>query len=98
MLHWPWTMHRDTLNPLTFEEHRELAQELRRTRARMIQLFSVVAGVYGQQNLSTFAFTKVNEALDRVVGELAAQAEVDYPGANAGHLYIGPEAGSRNGA
>lgn len=77
------------MNPLTYEEHRELARELHRSRERLLQLYSVVAGVYGPQNRSTFTFTKLNEALERVMAELSAQARLDCPGTNAANLYNG---------
>jgi hypothetical protein len=75
------------VNPLTFEEHRELAAELRRSKARLLQLASMVASLYGRQNLAAFAFQKLNESLDRLFLELEAQAEADCPGLNAASLY-----------
>ncbi len=75
------------MNPLTYDEHRDLARELQRSRARLLQLSSVVAGVYGPHNDSTFAFTKLNEAVDRILADLSAQAFLDCPGTNAADLY-----------
>ena len=80
-------MRQERLNPLTFEEHREFGQELQNTKARLIQLASVVGGVYGPASRSTFAFSKLVEALERVSSEMQAQAELDCPGLNAGEFY-----------
>jgi hypothetical protein len=82
-------MSRDALNRLTYEEHRELARELQRNRARLTQLFSMVAGVYGPQNWCAFAFSRVNENMDRLVLEFAGQAEADCPGTDAANFYRG---------
>jgi hypothetical protein len=89
-------LRRDTLNPLTYEEHRELARELHRSRARLLQLYSVVAGVYGPQNRSTFAFTKLNEAVERALSDLSAQATLDCPGTDAAEFYRTPAPRSNN--
>jgi hypothetical protein len=75
------------VNPLTFEEHRELGQEILKARARLLQLSSVVGGVYGAQSRVAFQYTKMLEALDRVCLEMQAQAEIDCPGLNAASLY-----------
>jgi hypothetical protein len=84
------------MNPLTYEEHRELARELQRSKARLRQLYGVVAGVYGPQSRSTFAFTKLNEALERVMSDLSAQALLDCPGTNAANFYRGSESRPQN--
>ena len=78
---------RPVVNPLSFEEHRELGRELQNTRQRLLQLASMVASVYGQQSLPAFHFTKLNDALDRTCEELQAQAAQDCPGTDASQFY-----------
>jgi hypothetical protein len=80
-------MRPDAVNPLTYEEHREFGRELQKTRSRLLQLGSLVAGIYGPQSASAFAFQKTAEAMDRMASEMGAQAERDCPGLNAGRLY-----------
>jgi hypothetical protein len=80
-------MRPEAVNPLSYEEHRDFAQEIQRTRARLVQLASMVAGIYGPQSRSTFAFRKLNEAMERMASEMRAQAELDCPGLNAGEFY-----------
>jgi hypothetical protein len=80
-------MRPEALNPLTYEEHREFGQEIQNTRARMLQLASMVAGIYGPQSRPTFAFRKLTEAVERVAAEMEAQAELDCPGLDAGGFY-----------
>jgi hypothetical protein len=80
-------MRPEAINPLTYDEHREFAEEVQRTRARLAQLASVVAGIYGPQSRSTFAFRKLLEAMERMTSEMQAQAELDCHGLNAGELY-----------
>jgi hypothetical protein len=80
-------MRPEAVNPLTYEEHREFAQEIERTRARLTQLASVVTGIYGPQSRSTFAFRKLIEAMERMTSEMRAQAELDCPGLHAGEFY-----------
>lgn len=70
--------------PLTWEEHTELSQELRRTRSRLHQLAEMIGSVYGSQARAAFAFQKVNEELDRLCIELDAQAAADLPGLQGG--------------
>ena len=77
------------LNPLSFEEHRDMARELRNTRARLLQLSSVAISVYGPQSHTGFSFKKLNDAMDRICAEMQAQAELDCPGLDAGELYTG---------
>jgi hypothetical protein len=80
-------MPRAVVNPLTYDEHRELAREIQNTKSRLLQLSSVVTGVYGPQSHASFQFQKVNEAVERLWAELQAQAEVDFPGLDASTLY-----------
>jgi hypothetical protein len=73
--------------PLTFEEHRDLGQELQKTRRHLLQLSRMVLEVYGANNRCSFAFEKVNEAVDRLTEELARQAVAECPGTDAETLY-----------
>jgi hypothetical protein len=73
--------------PLTFEEHRDLGQELWKARRHLLQLSRMVLDVYGADNRCAFAFEQVSEAMDRLTGELAKQAVADCPGREAEKLY-----------
>ncbi len=75
------------VNPLSFEEHRDLGREVLKTRARMLHVASVVASVYGPQSRTAFTFAKVNEAMDKLCVEMQAQAEQDCPGLNTSSFY-----------
>ena len=65
--------------PLTVEEHRELGAELRRSRARIQELCTLVSGVYGPNNQAAFSFSKASEALERLCADMQAQAALDWP-------------------
>jgi hypothetical protein len=71
---------RTTTNPLTLDEHRELGREVRATRARLRQLCGLVMSVYGPANTAAFAFQRAADAMDRLCGDLQAQASADHPG------------------
>jgi hypothetical protein len=73
--------------PFTFEEHRDLGQELQKTRQRLLELSRLLLDAYGANNRSVFAFEKVNEAMVRLSEELARQANADCPGKDAEGLY-----------
>ena len=73
--------------PLTLEEHRDLGNEIRKTRAHMHQLCNLVVGVYGPQAQVAFTFAKAVEALDRLSNDLRAQATQDLPGYPVERLY-----------
>jgi hypothetical protein len=75
------------VNPLTFEEHRDLGREIVKARARLLHVSSVVSSVYGANSRTAFTFQKMNEAMDKVVAEMQAQAEMDCPGLNASTFY-----------
>jgi hypothetical protein len=81
-------MHLETPLPLTLEEHRELARELRASNARMRELAHLVVSVYGPNNQAAFSFLKSAEALERLCNDLQAQAAQDYPGYPIGSLYV----------
>jgi hypothetical protein len=74
--------------PLTLEEHMELGRELRQTRARLHELSLVVTDVYGPRNQAAFTFQKLAEAMDRLCGDLEAQAAEDLPGQSVAGLYL----------
>jgi len=73
--------------PLTFEEHRDLGQELLKTQKHLLQLSRMVAAVYGPNNRSVFAFEHLNAAMERLRVELGRQSDADCPGKNAESLY-----------
>jgi hypothetical protein len=75
------------VNPLTYEEHRDLGREILKTRSRMLHLSSVVIAAYGPQSRAAFHFKKVNDAMDKLCAEMEAQAELDCPGLNASAFY-----------
>jgi hypothetical protein len=75
------------LNPLSFEEHRELGREIVNTRGKLLHLASVMTSVYGPQSRTAFSFKKLTEAMDKVCSEMEAQAEQDCPGVNASSFY-----------
>ena len=74
--------------PLTLEEHTELGRELRKTRLRLHELCSVIVDVYGAPSRAAFTFQKVVEAMDRLVGDMEAQAASDHPGRKVAGLYM----------
>jgi hypothetical protein len=75
------------LNPLSYDEHRELGAEIQRSRAKLLHLGSVATSVYGKQSRAAFHFQKVNDAMDKLCDELQAQAEQDCPGLGAASFY-----------
>lgn len=74
-------------NPLTYDEHQELGREILNTKARLVQLGSMAATVYGVQSRTAFHFQKLTEAMDKLCDELQAQAEQDCPGLDAPAFY-----------
>ena len=77
------------LNPLSFEEHRDMAQEMLTTRSKLLELSNVAVSIYGPQSRPGFSFQVMIDALDRVCAEMRAQAELDCPGLGAGAFYTG---------
>lgn len=75
------------VNPLTFEEHRDLGREIVKARARLLHVSTVISSVYGANSRTSFTFQKMNEAVDKVLGEMQAQSELDCPGLNASAFY-----------
>jgi len=73
--------------PLTVEEHRELGAELRRERARIVELSALVGEIYGPNNQAAFSFTRAVEAIDRLCADLRTQAAKDWPGSLTNGLY-----------
>jgi len=74
--------------PLTLEEHRELGAELRKTRARIQELCTLTAEVYGPNNQVSFSFSKAVEALARLCVDMQTQAARDLPGYHTDSFYI----------
>ena len=81
-------MRRDSANPLSLEEHRQLGNELRVTNARLRQLSALVVNVYGPNNGAAFSFQKVAEAMDRLCNELENQASRDVAGYSSESFYL----------
>ena len=73
--------------PLTLEEHRELAAEMRSVNARLHELCKVVVGVYGPNTQAAFSFMKASEQVERLCQDLQAQAAKDLPGYPVDGLY-----------
>ena len=80
-------MRPDTPNPLTFDEHRELAGELRSATIKLRELYAIIAEIYGPNNQAAFSFGKTVESLDRLCADMRAQASQDCPGHDANQLY-----------
>lgn len=74
--------------PLTLDEHRELAREMRRNVERLRTMCDLVVGVYGPQNRAGFSFLKAMEALDRLNQDLETQATLDLDGYHVKGLYL----------
>jgi len=74
--------------PLTLDEHREMAREMKRNVARLRTMCDLVVSVYGPQNRAAFSFLKAMEALDRLNQDLETQATVDLPGHAVNGLYL----------
>jgi len=77
----------EPLSRLTYEEHRELSQELRKTHLRLVELCNLAADIYGTDNPSSFAFRGAAEAVGVLRDKLRAQAAEDWPSRMAGDLY-----------
>ncbi len=80
-------MQTETPLPLTLEEHRDLARELRVNNARLRELCSLIVSVYGPNNQAAFSFQKAAEAVERLCTDMQSQAAQDYPGYPLGSLY-----------
>ena len=72
---------------LTFEEHRDLSRELRKTHLRLLELCNLAVDVYGSANPSCVAFRSAAEAVGKLRDQLRDQAEQDWPARLAGDLY-----------
>jgi len=81
-------MRPETQSPLTFDEHREMGQELRAAKARVRELCNVVVSIYGPNNQASFTFLKVAESMDRLCKDMQAQAERDCPGIRINGMYL----------
>ena len=81
-------MRPETILPLTLEEHRDLAVELRHSQRRVRELCNVVVGIYGPNNPAAFSFLKVAESMDRLCNDMQAQAARDCPGIAIPDLYL----------
>ncbi|HEY2018605.1 MAG TPA: hypothetical protein VGH38_34105 [Bryobacteraceae bacterium] len=81
-------MRRESSQPLTVDEHREMGREIRRTHARLRELCKVVVGIYGQDHRAALTFTQAVQALDRLSETLQAQAARDCPGVPTENFYV----------
>jgi hypothetical protein len=82
------SMHSESVNPLTLEEHRELGRELNAMNARMRELCQLVLAVYGPNNQASFTFTKTAESVERLCHDMQAQLAVDHPGYSVQKVYL----------
>ena len=67
-------------DPLTLDEHRELARELEAACVRLRALFSVVTDVYGPESRAAFSARRSVEWIEHLRREMQVQAERDHPG------------------
>jgi hypothetical protein len=81
-------MNPESSMPLTLEEHRELGHELRAMNSRLRELGALIVRVYGGQNPAASDFTGLTQALERLRGELQAQAAQDLPGYPMNGVYF----------
>jgi len=80
-------MRAETQHPLTLEEHRDLGLEIKTTQARLREVAALVEGVYGPNNQAAFTFHRLMESMDRLCGDLQAQAAADLPGFDVDGFY-----------
>jgi|GEM_PF-1561249 hypothetical protein len=81
-------MNPETQNPLTLEEHRELAREMSAANARLRELCHLVASVYGPRNRAAFSALKATAAMERLCQELQTQVTADYPSLATEKFYL----------
>jgi len=74
--------------PLSLEEHRELASELREADVYLRELCELVAGIYGPDSRATFMFRRATDSLSRLRREMQVQASLDVPDGRADHIYV----------
>jgi hypothetical protein len=86
-------MRLETPLPLTLEEHREMGREIKAASARLREFAALVEGVYGPQNQAAFTFHRIVESMDRLCGDLQAQAAADLPGFNVEGFYTSSPTG-----
>jgi hypothetical protein len=77
----------ETLVPLTLEEHRHLARELRQSRVHLRELCNLVASVYGPNAAASLAFEKAAESVDLLCVEMQRQVVRDCPTFSVDGLY-----------
>ena len=78
----------ETPVPLSLEEHRELAQQLRLTDARLHELSELVTVVYGAESRVSFMFRRTAESVSRLRHEMQVQAALDVPGDSSEQIYM----------
>jgi hypothetical protein len=75
-------------SPLSIEEHRDLAQELRLTDARLHELSELIAGVYGTDSRVAFMFRRAADSVSRLREEMQTQAVLDLEGEAGQPTYV----------
>jgi hypothetical protein len=75
------------MKPLTLEEHRELGDEILKTRARLMSHTNLMVSVYGPHSRAAASFEETRAAMEKLCSELQNQAEHDCPGLNAASFY-----------
>jgi len=74
--------------PLTIQEHRELAQELRISDVRLHELSELVASIYGPESRVAFMFRRAAESVSRLRHEMQTQSALDFPKEPAEQIYL----------
>jgi len=87
MIDLPVSLETEPPARLTFDEHRELSRELRKTHLRLLELCNLVSDVYGPANPSSVVFRGAAEAIGHLRDHLSRQAAEDWPARLAGDLY-----------
>jgi hypothetical protein len=72
---------------LTFEEHCELARELRSIDSRIRELHYLVASIYGPSNRVLLTFKGAADALAGLCNDMQTRVAKDYPGRQVAGLY-----------
>jgi len=87
MLDLPVSIETEPPARLSFDEHRDLSRELRKTHLRLLELCNLIADVYGAGNPSSVAFRGAAETIGQLRDHLGRQAAEDWPARLAGDLY-----------
>jgi hypothetical protein len=74
-------------DPLSYEEHRQLSDELRGISSRLRALYALAEDVYGADSAAAARFGDALGSLARVRGEMQTQAAADLPEYQTRDLY-----------